>query len=120
MTGSGTKDDPWTLKTPPQTSDYLAWHDPAESLLVCQVGSTKLCYQWRGIEDLHAKLKARGEWRPRRRQPGGRILWHQKGLSRALCELCATDDGTIGLGRGRTQPSQQSDARPVTATMDPA
>jgi hypothetical protein len=62
MTGSGTKDDPWTLKTPPQTSDYLAWHDPAESLLVCQVGSTKLCYQWRGIEDLHAMLKARGEW----------------------------------------------------------
>jgi hypothetical protein len=30
--------------------------------LICQVGSTKLSYQLRCIEDLHAMLKARGEW----------------------------------------------------------
>ena len=26
-TGSGTKDDPWALKTPPGTSDYQMWRD---------------------------------------------------------------------------------------------
>ena len=62
--GSGTKDDPWRLKTPPQTSDFEIWKDDAASppLLVCQVGSTRLSYQLRGIEDLHAMLKARGDW----------------------------------------------------------
>ena len=31
-------------------------------MLVCQVGSTKLTYQLRCIEDLHAMLKAHGDW----------------------------------------------------------
>ena len=62
--GSGTKDDPWKLKTPPQTSEFEIWQDEAASppLLMCQVGSTRLSYQLRGIEDLHAMLKARGDW----------------------------------------------------------
>jgi hypothetical protein len=30
--------------------------------LVCQVGSTQLRYQLRCIEDLHAMLKAHGDW----------------------------------------------------------
>jgi hypothetical protein len=30
--------------------------------LVCQVGSTRLTYHLRCIEDLHAMLKARGDW----------------------------------------------------------
>jgi hypothetical protein len=30
--------------------------------LVCQVGSTRLTYQLRCIEDLHAMLKAHGDW----------------------------------------------------------
>ena len=30
--------------------------------LVCQVGSTKLSYDARGIEDLHAMLKQHGDW----------------------------------------------------------
>ena len=62
--GSGTKDDPWKLKTPSLTSDFEAWRDEAASppVLVVQVGSTRLAYQLRGIEDLHAMLKARGDW----------------------------------------------------------
>jgi len=36
--------------------------DPAQ--LVCQVGSTRLTYQLRAIEDLHAWLKQQGDWIP--------------------------------------------------------
>jgi hypothetical protein len=62
--GAGTPDDPWILKTPPQTSEYQAWRD--ESLkppaLVVRVGTTKLSYQLRCIEDLAAMLKKHGDW----------------------------------------------------------
>ena len=46
MTGSGTKDDPWQLKTAPGTSDYQMWRDESADppALVCQVGSTQLKY----------------------------------------------------------------------------
>lgn len=60
--GSGTKDDPWILKTPPQSSDYQAWRDETAGQLVCMVGTTKLTYQLRCLVDLHAMLKARGDW----------------------------------------------------------
>jgi hypothetical protein len=62
--GSGTKDDPWVLATPPGTSTYTLYRDDAvdPALLVCQVGSTKLTYLARCVEDLHAMLVARGEW----------------------------------------------------------
>lgn len=60
--GSGTKDDPWVLKTPPQSSEFQAWRDPARTALVVQVGTTQLSYQLRCIEDLQAMLKARGDW----------------------------------------------------------
>ncbi len=60
--GSGTKDDPWVLKTPPQTSEYQAWRHADAGQLVCMVGTTKLTYQLRCLEDLHAMLKARGDW----------------------------------------------------------
>lgn len=29
FSGSGTKDDPWVLKTPPGTSEYQMWRDDA-------------------------------------------------------------------------------------------
>ena len=62
--GAGTKDDPWVLKTPPGTSEYQMWRDEEADppALVCQVGSTKLGYQLRCIEDLHAMLVERGDW----------------------------------------------------------
>lgn len=60
--GSGTADDPWLLKTPSLSSEYSAWRD-GDSLFV-QVGSTRLSYQSRAIEDLHAMLLAAGDWVP--------------------------------------------------------
>jgi hypothetical protein len=63
-TGSGTKEDPWQLKTPPGTSDYTMYRDDSADppLIVCMVGSTKLTYLARAIDDLHAMLKAHGDW----------------------------------------------------------
>ena len=64
--GSGTKDDPWQLTTPPGTSDYLMYRDddadPAR--LVCVVGTTTLSYDARALDDLHAWLRAQGDWVP--------------------------------------------------------
>jgi len=62
--GMGTADRPWELKTPPGTSDYLAYRDePAEPpALVVQVGKTQLRYHLRCIDDLHAMLKKSGDW----------------------------------------------------------
>jgi hypothetical protein len=63
-TGSGTADDPWVLRTPPGTSEYRLHRDPDADppTLVCMVGTTKLLYQLRCIEDLHAMLTAHGDW----------------------------------------------------------
>ncbi len=62
--GSGTKDDPWVLKTAPGSSEYSMWRDPeaVPPQLVCQVGSTKLAYHMRAIEDLHNMLKRHKDW----------------------------------------------------------
>jgi hypothetical protein len=64
--GSGTPDDPWKLKTPPQTSEYLAWRDESGQphRLVVQVGTTKLSYQLRCIEDLQSMLQRHQDWVP--------------------------------------------------------
>ena len=64
--GSGSARDPWQLKTPPGTSEYQMWRDETGDApaIVCQVGSTQLRYQLRAIEDLHAMLKAHGDWMP--------------------------------------------------------
>ena len=63
-TGSGAREDPWQLTTAPGTSSYQMWRDEAADppTLVCQVGSTQLKYQLRAIDDLHAMLKAHGDW----------------------------------------------------------
>lgn len=64
--GSGTADDPWLLKTPSLSSEYQAWRDETldPPALVVQVGTTKLSYRLRAIEDCHAMLKAMGDWVP--------------------------------------------------------
>jgi hypothetical protein len=64
--GNGTKDDPWTLKTPPGSSEYQMWKEPDADppALVCQVGSTQLRYHLRALDDLHAMLKKQGDWVP--------------------------------------------------------
>jgi hypothetical protein len=63
---AGTKDDPWDLSTAPGSSAYTMYR-AAESdpeLLVCQVGSTRLTYLARAIDDLHGWLLAQGDWVP--------------------------------------------------------
>jgi hypothetical protein len=62
--GKGTKDDPWQLKTPPLSSDFTMYKDDSVDppLLVCQVGSTKLTYLARVLDDLPAMLKKHGDW----------------------------------------------------------
>ena len=64
--GSGTQDDPWLLKTPPQTSEFLVWKDEAADppALIVQVGKTRLAYQLRALDDAHAMLKSHGDWMP--------------------------------------------------------
>lgn len=49
--GKGTAKAPWELKTPPGTSDYLAYRDAAAAppALVVQVGKTQLRYHLRCI-----------------------------------------------------------------------
>jgi hypothetical protein len=65
-TGSGTREDPWQLMTPPGSSAYQMWRDATADppVIVCQVGGTQLKYDARAIDDLHAMLKAHGDWMP--------------------------------------------------------
>ena len=64
MSGSGTKSDPWRLKTPPQTSEYEMYRDERDgkAVIVCVVGSTTLLYDACAVDDLRAMLAARGDW----------------------------------------------------------
>ncbi len=64
--GTGTEEDPWILTTPPGTSEFDAWRDEESDppALRVRVGSTKLSYELRCIEDLHAMLVAEGDWVP--------------------------------------------------------
>lgn len=64
MSGSGTAGDPWVLTTPPGTSEFTMFRDdsvePPE--LVCQVGSTKLRYLARCVDDTVEMLREHGDW----------------------------------------------------------
>jgi len=64
--GQGTKDNPWMLKTPSGSSEYMMYRDEAANppVLVCVVGKTVLHYNLRCIEDLHSMLKTHGDWMP--------------------------------------------------------
>lgn len=64
MSGSGTKDDPWVLRTPPGTSEYTMYRDDTVDppALVCQVGSTQLRYLARCLDDVPQMLAAHGDW----------------------------------------------------------
>jgi len=64
MSGPGTKNDPWQLQTPPQTSEYQMYLDErdGQSVIVCVVGKTTLLYDARAIDDLHAMLKDHADW----------------------------------------------------------
>ena len=61
---AGTRECPWALQTPPGTSAFSAFCDPSADppALVVQVGKTELRYHLRCLTDLHAMLKAKGQW----------------------------------------------------------
>lgn len=66
MSGSGTKEDPWQLKTPPGSSSYSIHRDDSADppILVCVVGKTTLTYLARCLDDLRAMLVEAGDWVP--------------------------------------------------------
>jgi len=133
--GTGAKDDPWVLKTPPQSSEFHAWKDEAHDppRLVVQVGATQLSYHLRCIEDCAAMLAAHGDWMPLgnadegkptkpgtiedwardARNPVGGYYGLRKGLSRPVCQLRHAGDGIARAGRAGTQRPQQPGAGAV-------
>lgn len=62
----GTREDPWTLNTPSGGAEFQAFRDETLNppALVVQVGKTELRYHLRCLDDLHAMLKAHGDWMP--------------------------------------------------------
>ena len=64
--GSGTREDPWRLKTPSGQSDLEAYRDEQADppALVVVAAKTEVRYLLRAIDDLHAMLKAYGDWMP--------------------------------------------------------
>jgi uncharacterized protein DUF6855 len=64
VSGAGTKEKPWELKTPSGLSSFQAYKDTSADppALVVSVGSTTLQYQLRCLEDLRSMLKNRGDW----------------------------------------------------------
>ena len=63
---AGTREDPWTLKTPSGGSEYTAFRDEGldPPALVVQVGKSELRYHLRCLDDLHAMLREHGDWMP--------------------------------------------------------
>jgi hypothetical protein len=59
-----TKENPWKLQTPPLSSSYEMYVDEIDGreVIVCTVGKTILHYDYRSLADLHAMLKAHGDW----------------------------------------------------------
>ena len=64
MATKGTKENPWKLKTPPNTSEYEMYKAEKDgtTVIICVVGKTTLLYHYRCLEDLHKMLKAHGGW----------------------------------------------------------
>jgi hypothetical protein len=66
VAGSGTREDPWVVRTPSGQSEYQAYRDESSDppALVAQVGKTEVRYRLQAVEDLHAMLEAHGDWLP--------------------------------------------------------
>jgi hypothetical protein len=64
--GSGTREDPWRLKTPSGQSDLEAYRDESSDppALVVIAAKTEVRYLLRAIDDLRAMLAAYGDWMP--------------------------------------------------------
>jgi hypothetical protein len=64
FSGSGTREDPWQLKTPSGSSEYTMYRDEQADppALICVIGKATLSYQLRALDDLHAMLREHGDW----------------------------------------------------------
>jgi hypothetical protein len=64
MAAKGTKENPWKLKTPPNTSEYEMYKDvkDGKEVIVCVVGKTTLLYDAQCLTDLQQMLKKQGGW----------------------------------------------------------
>ena len=64
--GAGTREDPWVLRTPPGSSEYIAFRDDTldPPALVVVAGKTEVRYRLRCLDDLHAMLREHGDWMP--------------------------------------------------------
>ena len=62
--GTGSPEDPWRLRTPPLSSEYVLHREQRDGrdVLVCTVGTSTLLYDARCIDDLAAMLRERGDW----------------------------------------------------------
>lgn len=60
----GTRENPTWLKTPPLSSEYTMHYDvkDGQEVIVCTVSKTVLLYNFQCLADLHAMLKAHGDW----------------------------------------------------------
>ena len=112
---TGTKEDPWKLKTPPNTSEYEMYKDEKDGkkVIVCVVGKTTLLYDYRCLNDLHAMLKKHGDWMefgsadeqkhvkegtveawgPIRKKPCWRLVWIKERLAWKIWNVCSPIDG---------------------------
>lgn len=138
MSGAGTPDDPWVLKTPPGTSSYTLHRDDGSDppALVCTVGSTVLRYDARCIDDVHAMLAAHGEWMElgstdenKQAKEGTVEAWGPvggqrrrwlvraaQGLPRPLRHVHPAAARGTRPRRTRTQPAQQPGQSPIRGT----
>ena len=130
---SGTKEDPWVLRTPPGSSEYTMYRDEEADppSLVCQVGSTTLTYRLTAIDNLHAWLTEQGDWVPlgaadekKPAAPGTVEAWGRSpdnpvggwyglrnGYRGRIRDVPATAAGGARAGRAHPRISQQPDAR---------
>lgn len=101
--GTGTKADPWILKTPPLSSEYQMYVDEKDDkkVIICVVGKTTLLYDHQAIDDLRAMLTTHSDsmelgsadeqkpakadtviaWRPLDEQPAWRRYGLKKGTA---------------------------------------
>ena len=135
MAGTGTREDPWELTTANGGSAYQMWRDEDADppALVCQVGSTKLSYHLRAIDDLHTWLKAQDDWVPlggadeQKAAPEGTVeAWGRSednpvggwyGTARATAAGSAVPPAAAGGARPRragAQPEEQPGPGEVT------
>ena len=86
---------PWQLKTPSGSSEFLMYRDEKANppALVCLVGKTELRYHLRCLEDLHAMLKAHGDWMSLGKR--GRTETRRRGHGRGLGALAGEPGGRL-------------------------